>query len=207
MRKALLAAIASSMLLPCQAQLFSRESLGGAAVGGLIGGIIGHNSGRKTAEGIGIGAGAGLLLGALSEPSRREPHITAPAPAFAAPAYSYYPARPNYAVTGAALGGLAGGVIGHNSGRKTAEGVAIGAGAGLVLGALAEQDARRQEVRLASTPAHVVTAQASVPPQPVPAPAAAQAAAPSLPPAPIIHNYNPGTVPSPMSSANSLFGR
>ena len=39
--------------------------------------------------------------------------------------------------TGALLGGLAGGVIGHNQDGKTAEGAAIGAGAGALLGGLA----------------------------------------------------------------------
>ena len=40
-------------------------------------------------------------------------------------------------LSGAAWGGLVGGIIGHNSGRKTGEGIAIGAGAGYLLGTLA----------------------------------------------------------------------
>ena len=100
MKKIILAMLASLALVPANAQLFSRESLGSAAVGGVIGGIIGHNHGRKRAEGFGIGAGAGLLLGAISENARRDSYIAAPAPFVAAPAYSsYYPARPNYATS------------------------------------------------------------------------------------------------------------
>ena len=53
--------------------------------------------------------------------------------------------RPNYALSGAAAGGLLGAVIGHNSNRQTAEGAAIGAGAGLLLGGLAEHQSRRRE--------------------------------------------------------------
>src|SRR5437867_7602333 len=42
-------------------------------------------------------------------------------------------------LTGAAMGGVVGGLIGHNSGRQTAEGIAIGAGGGFLLGTLAHQ--------------------------------------------------------------------
>ncbi len=38
---------------------------------------------------------------------------------------------------GAVFGGLVGGIIGHNSGRRTAEGIGIGAGAGWLLGTIA----------------------------------------------------------------------
>lgn len=187
--------------LPAQAQLFSSEALGGAALGGLAGGIIGHNNGRKTAEGAAIGAGAGLLLGSVVHNEReRRQYYSAPAAVVEAPAYYAPPSRPNYAVSGAVLGGVAGGVIGHNSGRKTAEGVAIGAGAGLLLGSVAEQNARRRErsVIYAPPPAVVYA------PAPAPAPAA-----PPTPPAPVtvINNYNYYGTPGPMSQANSLFGR
>ena len=203
MKKVILAVLASMALTPANGQLFSHESLGGAAVGGLIGGIIGHNNGRKTAEGVGIGAGVGLLLGALSENSRRAYYVNAPTPVVAGPVYSYYPARPNYAVTGVAVGGLAGGIIGHNSGRKTAEGIAIGAGAGLVLGAVAEQDARRRNNHVVSVPAYVPVPTHVAPPMKTPA---VQAPAPAPQNVTIINNYNFNS-PSPMSGANSLFGR
>ncbi len=136
-----------SLAVPAKAQLFSGESLRGAALGGLLGGIIGHNSGRKTAEGIGIGAASGLVLGHLTrEKERYDTYIPSRSRSVYAdtpPTYS----RPNYAVTGAALGGLAGGIIGHNSGRKTMEGVGIGAASGLVLGGLVENQIRRNESR------------------------------------------------------------
>lgn len=38
--------------------------------------------------------------------------------------------------TGAAIGGLAGGIIGHNKDRQTAEGVAIGAAVGALAGGI-----------------------------------------------------------------------
>ena len=192
------------MLQPVQAQLFSRESLGGAAAGGLIGGIIGHNNGRKTAEGIGIGAGAGLLLGALAENSRRDVYISTPGPMIAAPVYPYYPVRPNYTVTGAALGGVAGGIIGHNSGRRTAEGIAIGAGSGLVLGVLAEENARRKEVVFAAPASPQARALAVAPRTAVPA-IESQSPGSTSQSAPIISNSYAS--PSPMSGANALFGR
>lgn len=205
MKTAIFAALTFAFLTPANAQLFSRESIGGAAVGGLIGGIIGHNSGRKTAEGIGIGAGAGLLLGAIASESRRESYVTAPVPGpvVATPvyAYSYYPARPNYVISGAALGGLAGGIIGHNSGHRTGEGIAIGAGAGLLLGAVAEENARRREQYLYPRPMIISPPAPRVNPVAAAAPTVAMASQPS----PIINNFS-GTSSS-MSGANSLFGR
>jgi outer membrane lipoprotein SlyB len=201
MKHAIFAAVLAASLIPAEAQLFSRESLGGAALGGLAGGIIGHNSGRRTAEGAAIGAGAGLLLGAITHNARRDYYGVETS---VAPAPYYYEPRPNYAVTGLALGGLAGGVIGHNSGRRTAEGLAIGAGAGLLFGSMAEHDARRrvQYVQYVQpAPAYVVS-------QPQPAPAAPEPAAPTPAPTqqvPAINNYSGSA--SQMVGANALFGR
>ncbi len=129
------------------------------------------------------------------------------------PSYTYH--RPNYALTGAALGGIAGGVIGHNSGRKTAEGIAIGAGAGLLLGAVAEQHARIREHSYApaypvytahrssyfapryacATPVTVVERETVVQPRPV------QTTTTQVT---IINNYYGN---STLGSANGLFGR
>lgn len=188
----------AATLLSAEAQLFSRESLGGAALGGLAGGIIGHNSGRKTAEGVAIGAGAGLLLGAITHTARRDFYYGGPGPGVAAPYYYYEPVRPNYAITGVALGGLAGGIIGHNNGRRTAEGIAIGVGAGLVLGGLAEHDARRQVQYIEAAPTYAVT-------QPQPAPTVSVVAPPMPQQVSVINNHYGAS--SRMSSANSLFGR
>ena len=217
MRKLILAGLVALSILPAQAQWLSPDAFGGAVWGGLLGGIIGHNSGRHTGEGIAIGAGAGLLLGALSGAGRGESGYY---PNYgAAPSYGYGPSygyeyrdysRPNYAGSGAVLGGIAGAVIGNNSGHRGLAGAAIGAGAGLVLGSLAEQSARRQEVSRAYGSTPVQSTPSYQPPAPyystIPnAPAVPNA--PVVPPAPqhsTIVNPNPA---SPMSRANSLFGR
>src|SRR5260370_25875408 len=130
--------------LSARAQLFSPESLTGALVGGVAGGIIGNNSGHQTAAGAAIGAGSGLLLGSLFHSARQDDYYSpyyssAPAAYYPGPVYPayYYYDRPNYAWSGAALGGIAGGVIGSNSGHHTLEGLAIGAGRGLALGSIA----------------------------------------------------------------------
>lgn len=70
MKKLLLTILVAATILPAQAQLFSPESLTGAAVGAIAGGVIGHNNGRHSAEGAAIGAGVGLLAGALVRDSR-----------------------------------------------------------------------------------------------------------------------------------------
>ena len=216
MKRIALVLCGALVALPAHAQLFSQEALGGAALGGIVGGVIGHNHHRQIAEGAAIGAGAGLLLGALTHNERERQYYSStqvPVPAYSyAPTYSYAPvyaapARPNYAITGTALGGIAGGVIGHNHHRQTAEGIAIGAGAGLLLGAVAEQHARRQE-RLVYAPPTVTYAPAQVAPvQAAPTTAVAIPPTPPAPePVPQINSY-PGTAPSAMSGANSLFGR
>ena len=129
-------------------------------------------------------------------------------------AYGYYPgygpdypyaygvgvyAEPSAASTGLLLGALAGGIIGNNSGafgHSGARGAAWGAGAGLLLGAVA--DARRaRETYFRPTAPTVVYA-------PAPAPSVTPALAPAPQQVTIINNYY-GV--SPMSGANSLFGR
>jgi len=71
MRKIQLIIIGLSLgaALPLQAQLFSPESVGGAAFGGLAGALIAgpHHAGAGAA----IGAGAGFLLGAAAHEERR----------------------------------------------------------------------------------------------------------------------------------------
>jgi uncharacterized protein YcfJ len=92
--------------------------------------------------------------------------------------------RPNYALGGAAVGGLLGAVIGHNSDRQTAEGAAIGAGAGLLLGGIAEHNQRKREAEAAAARA----AQARVAQQPS-QPVATTASAPRT-----ASLYSPGVV-------------
>ncbi|MGZ8938361.1 MAG: hypothetical protein ACXW32_04030 [Limisphaerales bacterium] len=212
MKKVIIAALMAATILPqaltARAQIFSRDALGGAVLGGVAGGIIGHNSGRRTAEGIGIGAGIGLLAGGLTSSYRRH-YYEGPYSHdyyYSSPAYydrPYY-RRPNYAIGGALLGGLAGGIIGHNSGRHTAEGIAIGAGAGLLMGGIAEYQMRQRERSYYSpqqvvigTPATVLTTTPVVT-QTVQEPAPQQVT--------VVNNYGPSAT-SPMSSANALFGR
>ena len=190
-----------------EAQLFGPESLGGAMIGGLAGGIIGHNSGHRTGEGIAIGAGVGAVVGAIVGNERRAHEETV----VYGPGYGYTTyERPNYAVSGAVVGGVAGAVIGNNSGHHTLEGAAIGAGAGLLLGSLAEQEARRRETVIYRPsyyyPAPVYyAAPVTVAPPPV---AVSSTPAPAVEPQPIIRSY-PGTGNSGpgMTGANSLFGR
>jgi uncharacterized protein YcfJ len=196
MKKLILLVLSAGLVAPMQAQLFTPESLTGAALGGVAGAVIGHNSGHHGGEGAAIGAGAGLLLGSLVHQERRAAGYY-DAATYGGPYYSepYYYRRPNYALGGAVLGGITGAVIGHNSGRHGAEGAAIGAGAGLLLGGIAESEARRRERAYAAaqyTPA-VETVQTE-PSQPV-----ASAAAP----APVVREVKV----SAMSSANRLFGR
>lgn len=125
------------------------------------------------------------------------------------PAYGYYPGYgvdyPYYgnagyygsgsaASSGFWLGALAGGIIGNNSGGHNGlRGAAWGAGAGWLLGSIV--DANRRPTNYATAPV-TVTAPVQA------APAAAQAAPQQVT---IINNYyNSAT---PMSGANSLFGR
>jgi outer membrane lipoprotein SlyB len=201
MNKLILLVLSAGLVAPMQAQLFTPESLTGAALGGITGAVIGHNSGRHGGEGAAIGAGAGLLLGSLIHHDRRERgyyHVGYDYPAHGGYYYSepHYYRRPNYALGGALLGGVAGAVIGHNSGRHGAEGAAIGAGAGLLLGGIAESQARRRERAQAAAAAVPYGPAVEVSQQTVPQ---AQAA----PPQPAVR---PVKV-SAMSSANRLFGR
>ena len=110
----------------------------------------------------------------------------------------YVGGRPNYAANGLLLGGLAGGIIGHNSGdlrHNGWRGAAYGATAGYLLGALAENQARRREA--------ILTQQAAA----EPAPAAAESAAPPAAVASTAEPATPAAAPPPMAAANSLFGR
>lgn len=106
--------------------------------------------------------------------------------------YGYY-GTGSAAANGLLLGALAGGIIGHNSGdfhHNGWRGAAWGAGAGLLLGSIA--DAYHRPVVVQSAPAVQVQAQPAV--QPAPQQTT------------IINNYY-NSSPTTMSGANSLFGR
>lgn len=221
------------MAMSSQAQFFNNNTLGGALLGGIAGGVIGHNNNRQTAEGVAIGAGAGLLLGALANETQRGYYgrTQVPQPSYSGygMGYSSYPAysgygyapysgvsysrysRPNYTWSGAALGGLAGGIIGHNSGRRTAEGIAIGAGTGLLLGHLADRSAQRRAWVQPNPVLVNPPVVRQVQPATVFAPSFASPVArpattsPQVGNVTIINNYYGNS--SSMGSANSLFGR
>jgi len=104
-------------------------------------------------------------------------------------------------VNGAVIGGIAGAVIGHNSGslgHNGWRGAAWGAGLGWVLGSVA--DANRRAVIWERPPVYVESARPVVvqaPAQPAPAAAPQQVT--------IINNYYGNA--APMGQANTLFGR
>jgi hypothetical protein len=112
--------------------------------------------------------------------------------------YGYYGGG-SAATNGLLLGALAGGIIGHNSGslhHNGWRGAAWGAGAGLLLGSVI--DANRRPVVYQTAPALVPSAPAVQ--------GQIQTAQQTQPqPVTIINNYYNSA--SPMSEANSLFGR
>ena len=203
-------ALALLAALPGRAQIFGPNAAGGLWLGGLAGGIIGHNDHNQTGRGIAIGAASGLILGSIADQANYDSYqrteVSAPdyygdryyqAPRYYYSDYSdtdYGYARPNYAVSGTLLGGLAGGIIGYNNHYQTGRGILIGAASGLILGSIAEQAAREREMA-AERPVYV-----SAPAEQAPAPAAPEPqtqVAPAATPTPA----------TPMSSANNLFGR
>ena len=189
--------------VPAQAQLFTPSTVSGAALGAIAGGVIGNNSGSHNGtRGAVIGAIAGGLIGSVSAQSQREgtyydsynsgpSYYYSSGPSYAPTAYYATPsyATPNYTATTTLLGGVAGAIIGHNSGRHTWQGAAIGAGAGYLLGRLSEP----RRVTAVYTPYPHYR-------QPVAAPVAQPQQIT------IINNYY-GSTSTPMSSANAMFGR
>src|SRR5580765_1681350 len=159
MKTKILAALSLCLAWSANAQLITGEGLTGAAIGAGLGAVIGHSSGHHSGEGAAIGAGAGFVLGSLfHDPSRDNYAYSQPAYGYNTyPGYYSYPvsysyARPNYVVSGAALGAIGGAIIGHSSGHHSGEGAAIGAGAGFVLGSIAEENARRREMNMMAVP-------------------------------------------------------
>lgn len=202
---------------PGSAQVFRPATVNGAVVGGIAGAVIGHNSGslnHNAWKGAAIGAGVGAVVGSVVGPDRdgrrdtpvRAAHYESPYVYRAVPRVAYYGAvgydRGSAAADGFFLGGLAGGMIGHSSGRfrhNGWHGAAWGAGAGWLLGSIA--DANRRVVIWERPPVYVEQA------QPVVVQAPAQPAQPAAQPQQItiINNYYGNA--APMSQANGLFGR
>jgi outer membrane lipoprotein SlyB len=216
------------------AQFLRPETAGGALLGGIAGAVIGHNSGdldHNAWRGAAIGTLAGGLIGSAVGQSRDNYYShEVPTPRYsrhhrygnryayddyypsARYTYSGYPYGYHYdggshdrysgreynrASTGLLLGGIAGAVIGHNSGdlrNNPWRGAAIGAGAGWLLGAVADIRAR---ARIREEEA-IYSREDAAPYK--------QSPAQSVPQTVIINNNYYGT-PSPMTSANSAFGR
>jgi hypothetical protein len=214
MKTALVLILVLAAYAPAQAQIFRSPVFGGAVAGAIIGrnsGSLGHNAWRGAA----YGAAAGLLIDGAFGPGyyggygyygridRRygragpQVYLYRDAPVvYGDYGYDYnydyaFDARPDYQASGLWLGALAGAIIGRNSGslgHNAWRGAAYGAGAGYLLGSIAESNVRRREM-VGGYAAPVAAANAtSAQPQQVT----------------IINNYYNTT---PMSSANSLFGR
>jgi uncharacterized protein YcfJ len=206
----LLALVCAAM--PAHAQLFAPSTVGGAALGAIAGGVIGNNTGSRNngTEGAVIGAVAGGLLGSAYAQSRRETvyyghgssapgYYYSSGPAYAPATYRHTPdyARPSRTATTTLLGGVAGAIIGHNNGRRAWQGAAIGAGSGYVLGRLSERSPAYRPVSAGYAPYHHYRRPSAV--------VTYQAVQPAPQQITIINNYyGPAT---PMSSANTLFGR
>ncbi len=194
---------------PVKAQLFTPSTVGGAALGAIAGGVIGNNTGsRNGTQGAVIGAVAGGLLGSAYAQSKREAspyyyntggpsYYYSSGSSYAPPAYYSSPAsaQPSRTATTTLLGGVAGAIIGHNNGRHTWQGAAIGAGTGYLLGRLSEPSRISHPVSGGYAPYAYYG-------QPV------VATAPAVQPQQItiINNYY-GGASTPMSNANSMFGR
>jgi hypothetical protein len=124
------------------------------------------------------------------------PYVYQPSPVYVYDGGDYDTSytRPNYLGNGLALGAIAGAILGNNSGslgHSAWRGAAYGAGAGLLIGAIADHNARRRE---AATSVPSVSAASA--PSPVPA-AVAQPRLITAPAAPA----------SSMGDANRMFGR
>jgi outer membrane lipoprotein SlyB len=197
-------------LVPVKAQVFRPETVNGAVLGGIAGAVIGNNSGdlhHNAWKGAAIGTVAGALIGsAVADSNDYHRRTQVPVPSgYYSGYYSYRPYnhaygyrsyyRPSYASRGLLLGGITGAIIGNNSHHHNAwRGAAWGAGAGLVLGALADEESRYYDDRVVVVPA------AS---EPAATPATAPAQSPQN--VTIINNYYGNS--SPMGTANGMFGR
>ena len=222
--------LALALTQTAHAQFIRSETAGGALLGGLAGAIIGNNSGdlgHNAWKGAAIGTVAGGLLGSAAGRSRDNYYShNVPVPRatryshgyrsgyrydydragyyssgysrrhYRQPSYAYSSGNYSRASSGLLLGGIAGAIIGNNSGdlgNNAWRGAAIGAGSGWLLGTIADRRERAREqdreILIETTP-----------------PASASAPAQTVPQTVIINNHYYGT-PSPMSSANTLFGR
>lgn len=217
-------------LAPVSAQGLRPEAANGALLGAVAGAVIGNNSGslnHSAWKGAALGAVAGGLIGdSVGRDHERRAQVPVPRDAYVrreTPAYYGYSGRRG-ATDGLWLGGLAGAVIGRNSGslgHSAWRGAAWGAGLGYVVGSVADYDRRSYYGRDGydrgyygrgdygyygyGSPRRVVYEQPAVyqvaegTPQPAAQPAPQNVT--------IINNYYGNAPANPMSGANSLFGR
>jgi len=193
MKKWFVSLAAVLALNSASAQLLSPESFQYSLLGALIGGSVGGDyhcghygwSGENAAIGAGVGLIAGTLLGQARQQSQNAPYAYSPSPYGYSYGYGSAPvnnapsSRPNYAVGGTLIGAASGALIGEGTSGKPGQGAAIGAAAGLVLGGIAEHNARRRESAPPAQSQYIASA---------PAPAARQSAWQS---APVAYNRIP----------------
>ena len=177
----------------------------GAAIGAVAGGLIGSSVGesREYAHRTQVPTPSGYYSRGPAYRSRDYGYGNSYSHGgyygYSYPGYysDYGYSRPSYASSGLFWGGLTGAIIGNNShGHNAWRGAAWGAGAGLLIGAIADQNAREREERAEM----IQDAQAAAAVQNA---AATPAATPQN--VTIINNYYGGS--TPMSSANGMFGR
>ncbi|MFT3783112.1 MAG: YMGG-like glycine zipper-containing protein [Nibricoccus sp.] len=227
MKTTFLLALSLLTLVSARAEVFRPSTVNGAVVGGLAGALIGSTSGDRDDiwRGAAVGAVAGGLIGAASDSHghSRHSHVSVSVGYGYGPGYygayrpyyqpyrpynyySYYSrpvyyTRPSYASSGLFWGGLTGAIIGNNShGHNAWRGAAWGAGAGLLVGAIADANVREREAREQA----YAEAKAAFEAQQNNNTATQQQTAPQNV---TIINNNYGSGSTPMSSANGLFGR
>lgn len=190
MKRILIILLAVATVFQAKAELFSPESLTGGAIGAVAGAIIGHNNGRHGGEGAAIGAGIGLLAGSVVN-DRNQRHGYYSGGYHSSPGYGhvsvgyssarYYPSHRYYNY--------------HNRHSHWGPSLSVGYG----FGYRPSYHARPYYAPVVSTPVYTqpVIVQQPVVQQSAPTPAPSQVT--------IINNYYGSS--TPMSSANSMFGR
>lgn len=221
MKKLLFLLLAAASTVGLSAQVFRPDVVNGAAWGAIAGAVLGHNSGslgHNAWRGAAYGALAGAIIGGAGDDHHRHTQVPVPRhyshrshyPVYVEPAYwpgyswndygygyddyAYGYGSADGATNGLVLGGIAGAILGRNSGslgHNAWRGAAYGALAGTILGSIHDANVPRTR--------RVVPARAYEYQAEEPAPAAPAAA-----PVTIINNYY---VTTPMSGANALFGR
>ncbi|ATC63625.1 hypothetical protein CMV30_06485 [Nibricoccus aquaticus] len=180
----------------------------GAAIGTVVGGLLGSSVSRESREipmpsyRNGYGRDYGYYTPSYASyrsPLYHSDYSRSREPGYYGSSYTPYASTRSRASTGLLLGGIAGAVIGNNSGdlrNNPWRGAAIGATTGWLLGSIADQRAR-ERARAAE-----ITYVSTAAPEETPPATPAQ----TVPQTVIINNNYYGNS-SAMAPANSLFGR